>query len=84
MPAKVGNKSARTHGKSGTPICMAWGARSSDASNPNASHYSDYGGREITVCKRWLDSFEAFHADMSPIWFLGVALDRYPNKTTSL
>ncbi len=32
--------------------------------NPNASYYHCYGGRGITVCQRWLDSFADFLADM--------------------
>jgi hypothetical protein len=31
--------------------------------NPNNTHYSAYGEREITVCKRWL-KFENFYKDM--------------------
>jgi len=32
--------------------------------NPNSGVYRHYGARGITVCERWLDSFENFLADM--------------------
>lgn len=32
--------------------------------NPNVASYADYGGRGITICDRWLNSFENFLQDM--------------------
>jgi hypothetical protein len=32
--------------------------------NPKHPAWKDYGGRGITVCDRWLNSFENFYADM--------------------
>jgi hypothetical protein len=32
--------------------------------NPKRTNFQYYGGRGITVCDRWLNSFDAFVADM--------------------
>lgn len=32
--------------------------------NPKAINFARYGGRGVTVCAKWRDSFEAFLADM--------------------
>lgn len=42
--------------------------------------YRDYGGRGITVCKRWRHSFEKFLADMGRKPSPRYSLDRYPNN----
>lgn len=34
--------------------------------NPKHDSYKDYGGRGITMCDEWKESFEAFYRDMGP------------------
>lgn len=55
-------QSART-GKPPSPSYQSWTAMIQRCRNPNAAGYRNYGGRGITICKRWL-SFPDFFADM--------------------
>ena len=41
--------------------------------------YANYGGRGITVCDRWLNSFENFLADMGECPE-GLSIDRFPDN----
>jgi hypothetical protein len=50
-------------GKS-TPEYAAWRAMINRTTNKKVAHYHNYGGRGITVCDKWINSFEAFYADM--------------------
>lgn len=59
---------ATTHGMAGTykgnnteKEYNSWHAAKSRCTNKNNSRYLDYGGRGITMCQEWLDSFEAFY-----------------------
>ena len=56
------------HAKKGrvTREFRTWDAMRQRCLNPNDQKYKDYGGRGIKICKRWLDSFENFLADMGP------------------
>lgn len=52
------------HGMSKTRTHRTWQSMKDRCTNENSPGYSKYGGRGIRVCDRWLDSFEAFLADM--------------------
>ena len=66
--------------KSGrTPTYRSWDAAKERCFNPKKHDYASYGGRGITMCARWRNSFAHFLADMGerpP----GTSLDRWPNN----
>lgn len=43
---------------------QAWARIKARCFNPKCEQYKNYGGRGITICDRWLHSFEAFFQDM--------------------
>jgi len=47
-----------------SPTYSTWMAMRQRCYNPRHRKYKFYGGRGITVCDRWLNSFENFLADM--------------------
>lgn len=48
----------------GHPLYRRWATMKSRCSNHNHPDYKNYGGRGITVCEAWQESFETFLADM--------------------
>lgn len=49
------------HGKRKERIYHIWKGITQRCNNPNQPAYPKYGGRGITVCKEWEQSFEAFY-----------------------
>ena len=67
-----------THGKSKSRTYHIWNGIKNRCYNPSVKAYPDYGGRGITMCDRWKDSFQNFLDDMgeSPE---GLSIDRINN-----
>ena len=51
---------SRTHGKSASLAYASWKAMKERCYRTYHPAYRHYGGRGITVCDKWKDSFEAF------------------------
>ena len=60
----------------------AWAAAKQRCHNPNHPNYPNYGGRGITMCAEWRDSFPAFYAHIGPAPTQGRSstLDRIDNE----
>jgi len=67
-----------THGMSKTKTYASWEGLRDRCNNPNNRRWKHYGGRGISVCKRW-DSFENFYADMG-VRPDGLTIDRIDNN----
>ena len=61
-----------------TPTYISWANMIQRCTNAHDVSYPRYGGRGITVCERWRQSFAAFLADMGerPA---GLSIDRIDN-----
>ena len=54
----------KTHGMCNTPEYKIWRGMKERCFNKASERYNCYGGRGITVCDEWRNSFEAFYTDM--------------------
>ncbi len=72
-------KNTKTHGRRHTPEYESWASMIQRCTNPNNPSYPRWGGRGITVCRRWRQSFAAFDADMGPRPSLKHSIDRVDN-----
>lgn len=68
----------RTHGMTGSAEYTIWIGMRARCRNPQDEAYSRYGGRGITVCAAWGESFEQFLRDMGQCP-TGLTLDRINN-----
>lgn len=55
-----------THGLSGSPEFFVWWEMLRRCYDDSREQYERYGGRGITVCQLWRNSFSAFYSDMGP------------------
>lgn len=60
------NRPADTHGQTHTAIYRIWGGIKTRCFNEHDHAYPRYGGRGVTMCVRWSESFENFRDDLGP------------------
>lgn len=68
----------RGHNMHGTPTYNSWSTMIQRCTNPQATGYSYYGARGVSVCDRWR-SFSAFFEDMG-LRPDGMTIDRIDNE----
>lgn len=78
LAREITSARSRTHGLKKTSEYRCWSAMKGRCYNPNLKPYKNYGGRGITVCSRWRNSFESFLADMGNS--KGLTLERINNE----
>lgn len=75
------SKRSRTHGMSSSRIFYIWGGMLNRCNNPNDYHYKWYGGRGISVCPEWMQSFESFYEwSITNGYSEGMSIDRIDNN----
>ncbi len=79
LQKEIVTKHGHNRGNKQTKIYQSWRDMIQRCTNPNHKYYKDYGGRGITVCKRWL-KFENFNEDMGKSWKPGLTIERRKNK----
>lgn len=61
------------------PMYRVWMNLKQRCGNPKVPGFVNYGGRGITVCARWANSFETFYADVGGRPFPGASIERVDN-----
>lgn len=54
----------KSHGESGTKLYRVWAAMLQRCHTPTNAGFESYGGRGISVCREWRDSYARFRDDM--------------------
>lgn len=67
------------HGMTHTKAYKCWGAMIQRCTNPRNAHFGNYGGRGITVCSEWVQSFIEFFRHIGEPPSADMTIDRIDN-----
>jgi len=74
------NRGRARHGMWDTKVYRTWASMKDRCTNPRASHWKRYGGRGITVCTEWIESFEKFYEHVGDPPTEAHTIDRMDNE----
>ena len=81
--SRLGNQNAQKHGYARKhnqhKLYVVWLNMISRCYNTSSQRFTNYGGRGIMVCDRWLESFDNFLSDVGHLWEQGLQIDRIDN-----
>lgn len=77
LNSELASERRKTHGKTGTSIHNVWASMIQRCSDEQSPAFKNYGGRNISVCDRWMN-FENFLSDMGDRPS-GLSLERIDN-----
>ena len=80
LNADIARKRNRTHGRSKTPLYRVWNGMRNRCQKESDGAWLNYGGRGISVCDAWSQSFETFEAWAYATGYRrGLSIDRINN-----
>lgn len=77
---EIRGKATITHGATQSSEYEIWCGIKRRCLNPDDDAYPDYGGRGVTVCEEWRDSFQKFLEDVGLRPSPEHSIDRFPNN----
>ncbi len=77
--ATTPRKTIDLRGASQSPLYDVWSGMKARCYDRKSVSYKSHGARGITICARWLESFETFAADIGKRPFDGAQIDRIDN-----
>lgn len=81
VSSEIAKKLNTTHDDTNSWEYNTWRSMKQRCANPNAANYANYGGRGISVCDRWLHSYENFLEDMGRRPARNYSIERIDNNS---